>query len=206
MESEGGQGDGAKGALDADPAADGKDIEDQAKEEAMEEDDEFAESDEGEEDITFVLRDVYEMEQLLQEGKLGEENKDMEQDNEQDGAAGTDNGTEQKSGEDNEQDSKFKYSHGKQGTKYPPLPGIAGTVTPENFKDFCEQLGKRNTPFEVDLDDMAEKPWTRFNSSLDDFFNFGFNEQTWREYAARQVALRLHALEKQGEMPAVSSE
>ena len=36
----------------------------------------------------------------------------------------------------------------------------------------------------------------RQGATLDDYFNFGFNEQSWREYAAKQVALRLRSLQE----------
>lgn len=92
-------------------------------------------------------------------------------------------------------ESKFKFS-GKAGKKkMAALPGRAGLVTPDNYVAFAAELGKRNTPFEIDLDSVVDKPWARYNASLDDFFNFGFNEQKWREFAARQVALRIHAME-----------
>lgn len=67
-------------------------------------------------------------------------------------------------------------------------------ITPHNFHTFCEHIGKKHTPFEIDLVDEEinlDRPWRRPGASLDDFFNYGFNEGSWKEYAARQVALRL---------------
>lgn len=94
------------------------------------------------------------------------------------------------------EESKFKFSNAK-ANKYPALPGRAGEVTQFNYVAHANELGKRNTPFEVDLDAMTddEKPWNRYQASLDDFFNYGFNEASWRVYAARQVALRIHAID-----------
>jgi len=145
--------------------------------------------------ISFTLRNVSEMEKLMESGKP----MDV------DGLAGAGDADEEADGDEHEvpaedelpgDEPKFKYSHGK-SKKWAPLPGRAGTINEKNYVQYAVELGKRNTPFEVDLDHPEmEKPWTRYNSSLDDYFNFGLNEQTWREFAARQVALRIHHLDK----------
>lgn len=70
-------------------------------------------------------------------------------------------------------------------------------ITQQNYHSFCVQIGKKHTPFEIDLIDEelnSERPWRRPGASLDDFFNYGFNEHSWKEYAARQVALRLKVI------------
>jgi pre-mRNA 3'-end-processing factor FIP1 len=51
---------------------------------------------------------------------------------------------------------------------------------------------------EIDLDDdiltggnrAVDKPWRRPGADLTDYFNFGFNEYTWRVYCLKQRALR----------------
>ena len=40
----------------------------------------------------------------------------------------------------------------------------------------------------------GERPWRRPGASLDDFFNYGFNEHSWKEYASKQIALKLKLL------------
>mmetsp|Transcript_6904 Transcript_6904/g.7946 ORF Transcript_6904/g.7946 Transcript_6904/m.7946 type:complete len:229 (-) Transcript_6904:74-760(-) len=94
----------------------------------------------------------------------------------------------------------FRYSHGAQSrqAEEDPLMKKYG-VTTQNYPDFSAQLGRRQTPFEISLDTLEEKAWRRQGATLDDFFNFGFNEQTWREYAAKQVALRLKAMDEKTE-------
>jgi len=52
--------------------------------------------------------------------------------------------------------------------------------------------GRRKNAFEVDLDELELPKWREPGAVMSDFFNYGLNEQTWREYAARQVAVRLY--------------
>lgn len=35
---------------------------------------------------------------------------------------------------------------------------------------------------------MADKPWLKPGANLSDYFNYGFNEKTWNEYAVRKVS------------------
>uniref|UniRef100_A0A7S3LJN5 Pre-mRNA polyadenylation factor Fip1 domain-containing protein n=1 Tax=Aplanochytrium stocchinoi TaxID=215587 RepID=A0A7S3LJN5_9STRA len=90
---------------------------------------------------------------------------------------------EEEGGEDQPQ-VVFRYSHGAQTRKAEedPLMKQYG-VTTQNYTEFSCQLGRRQTPFEINLDTLEEKPWRRQGATLDDYFNFGFNEQTWKEYA-----------------------
>ena len=154
--------------------------------------------DSDEDSIVIVLRDLNELEDLIKQGKEIEKNIPDEQNEfyqeEQNNDASVSLG---------ENNPKFKYS-GQLGLlkNHLPLPGRAGQINENNFHQFVNELGKRNTPFEVDLDNMGnDKPWTnigqtKYTNSLDDYFNYGFNEVTWKQYAARQVALRIHSIEK----------
>ncbi|CAK9041191.1 Pre-mRNA polyadenylation factor fip1 [Durusdinium trenchii] len=217
LEGQGGQegsavGEGSGGAAGEGHAGDGtaapeaKKARPEVESEALEQDEVVAEEEEEEEDyddedvdgVSFVLRNTGEMEKMLTEGKaLPELNAAAAGKEEEEGAEGNEDGDKEDGEEGKEEDeaeAKFKYSHGKV-RKYAPLPGRAGEVTARNFSDYATELGKRNTPFEINLEQMVDKPWARFNASLDDFFNFGFNEETWKEYAARQVGLRIAKLE-----------
>ena len=44
--------------------------------------------------------------------------------------------------------------------------------------------------YDVDIDSLEDKPWRRPGADLSDYFNFGFNEQTWRLYVQKQKRLR----------------
>ncbi len=43
---------------------------------------------------------------------------------------------------------------------------------------------------EVNLDDFEDKPWRKPGADITDYFNYGFNEVTWRAYCAKQKLLR----------------
>lgn len=44
---------------------------------------------------------------------------------------------------------------------------------------------------EVDLDSFEEKPWRKPGADLSDYFNYGFNEETWKAYCEKQKRLQL---------------
>nr|XP_033801340.1 pre-mRNA 3'-end-processing factor FIP1 isoform X2 [Geotrypetes seraphini] len=43
---------------------------------------------------------------------------------------------------------------------------------------------------EVDLDSFEDKPWRKPGADLSDYFNYGFNEDTWKAYCEKQKKLR----------------
>ncbi|MES1918978.1 cleavage polyadenylation factor subunit fip1 [Bonamia ostreae] len=45
--------------------------------------------------------------------------------------------------------------------------------------------------YDLDIDSLSEKPWRKSGSDLSDYFNYGFNEESWRAYCARQVQMRV---------------
>ncbi|KAJ3125370.1 hypothetical protein HK098_000317 [Nowakowskiella sp. JEL0407] len=44
--------------------------------------------------------------------------------------------------------------------------------------------------FEVELDSFEDKPWRKPGADLTDYFNYGFNEDTWRAYCQKQKQAR----------------
>jgi hypothetical protein len=42
---------------------------------------------------------------------------------------------------------------------------------------------------DIDPDLLDDKPWRRPGADLSDYFNYGFNEDTWRNYCMKQKAL-----------------
>ncbi|KAI8902065.1 Fip1 motif-domain-containing protein [Globomyces pollinis-pini] len=42
----------------------------------------------------------------------------------------------------------------------------------------------------VDLDGFEDKPWRKPGADITDYFNFGFNEQSWRAYCTKQKLFR----------------
>lgn len=45
------------------------------------------------------------------------------------------------------------------------------------------------TIFEVDIDMFEEKPWKHLGIDISDFFNFGLNEESWKDYCKQLVSL-----------------
>ncbi|KAK2976655.1 hypothetical protein RJ640_009444 [Escallonia rubra] len=54
-------------------------------------------------------------------------------------------------------------------------------------------LPSHKTIFEVDIDSFEEKPWRFPSIDMTDFFNFGLNEETWKDYCKQLEQLRLEA-------------
>eukprot|EP01103_Thecamoeba_quadrilineata_P014777 TRINITY_DN448_c0_g1_i3.p1 TRINITY_DN448_c0_g1~~TRINITY_DN448_c0_g1_i3.p1 ORF type:complete len:650 (+),score=184.02 TRINITY_DN448_c0_g1_i3:23-1972(+) len=43
----------------------------------------------------------------------------------------------------------------------------------------------------LDIDTLEEKPWRKQGVEISDYFNYGFNEDTWKQYCSKQIQLRL---------------
>jgi pre-mRNA 3'-end-processing factor FIP1 len=43
---------------------------------------------------------------------------------------------------------------------------------------------------DVDLESFEDKPWRKPGADLTDYFNYGFNEQTWKAYCTKQKLFR----------------
>lgn len=40
--------------------------------------------------------------------------------------------------------------------------------------------------YDFEIDNMEEKPWEKPGADITDYFNYGFNEHTWKKYCAAQ--------------------
>jgi hypothetical protein len=45
--------------------------------------------------------------------------------------------------------------------------------------------------FEIDIDSLEDKPWRKPGVDMTDYFNYGFNEDSWKQYCQKQVQVRL---------------
>ncbi|CAJ1944800.1 unnamed protein product [Sphenostylis stenocarpa] len=54
-------------------------------------------------------------------------------------------------------------------------------------------LPSQKTIFSVDIDSFEEKPWKYPSVDVSDFFNFGLNEDTWKDYCKQLEQLRLES-------------
>jgi hypothetical protein len=67
-------------------------------------------------------------------------------------------------------------------------------VTAPAYVDDGESL------LDVDIDDLPDHPWRKAGTVLSDYFNYGFDEATWKVYCARQKSGR-EEREKERELP-----
>lgn len=60
-----------------------------------------------------------------------------------------------------------------------------------NMEEF-ESIGTINgaPAHEFSIDSLDEKPWRKPGADITDYFNYGFNEDTWRMYCERQKRMR----------------
>lgn len=58
--------------------------------------------------------------------------------------------------------------------------------------DDFETIGAINgmQAHEFNLDQLEDKPWRQPGADITDYFNYGFNEETWRAYCERQKKMR----------------
>ncbi|KAM5146728.1 uncharacterized protein ACMZJ9_013891 isoform 2-T2 [Mantella aurantiaca] len=67
----------------------------------------------------------------------------------------------------------------------------AGKLPPRGI-DFAAPGSINGVPvLEVDLDSFEEKPWRKPGADISDYFNYGFNEATWKVYCEKQRRLQL---------------
>ncbi|KAE9548621.1 hypothetical protein FO519_008166 [Halicephalobus sp. NKZ332] len=69
----------------------------------------------------------------------------------------------------------------------PPKRGFQGQKLDPNV---TPSINGKNI-FDVNPSEFDEKPWLKSGANIADYFNFGFTEETWNEYAEKQRLLRL---------------
>ncbi|XVE53676.1 hypothetical protein DITRI_Ditri03aG0021700 [Diplodiscus trichospermus] len=73
------------------------------------------------------------------------------------------------------------------------MPGWGNNMAGRGFGGGLEfTLPSHKTIFDVDIDSFEEKPWKYPGVDLSDFFNFGLNEDSWKDYCKQ---LEQHRLE-----------
>ncbi|BGP46569.1 Cleavage polyadenylation factor subunit fip1 [Rhodotorula kratochvilovae] len=63
-------------------------------------------------------------------------------------------------------------------------------ATPTFDVNAVQKDANGNDLFDVDLDAIEDKPWRRPGANMADYFNYGMNEATWKNYARKQRELR----------------
>ncbi|XP_030648901.1 pre-mRNA 3'-end-processing factor FIP1-like [Chanos chanos] len=71
--------------------------------------------------------------------------------------------------------------------------GTPGAIKSQTKGIDLESLGGYNGPpvVEVEMDLFEDKPWRKPGADLSDYFNYGFNEETWKAYCEKQRRLQL---------------
>ncbi|KAL2322126.1 hypothetical protein Fmac_026505 [Flemingia macrophylla] len=76
----------------------------------------------------------------------------------------------------------------------PGLPGWGSSGAGRGFGSGLEfTLPSHKTIFDVDIESFEEKPWKYPNVDTSDFFNFGLNEESWKDYCKQLEQLRLES-------------
>ncbi|XP_061365832.1 FIP1[V]-like protein [Gastrolobium bilobum] len=76
----------------------------------------------------------------------------------------------------------------------PGLPGWGSSAAGRGFGSGLEfTLPSHKTIFDVDVESFEEKPWKYPNVDASDFFNFGLNEDSWKDYCKQLEQLRLES-------------
>lgn len=65
-----------------------------------------------------------------------------------------------------------------------------GKFSIEEFESVGTISGQ--TAIEYNIEAIEDKPWRKPGADITDYFNYGFNEETWRAYCERQKKMRLH--------------
>lgn len=69
-------------------------------------------------------------------------------------------------------------------------PGSRPSIQQKNLVIYGVPEYEGQSIFNVDLDTIEDKPWRKPGADITDYFNFGFDEYTWRQYCYKQKLLK----------------
>ncbi|XP_022901874.1 pre-mRNA 3'-end-processing factor FIP1 isoform X2 [Onthophagus taurus] len=144
-----------------------------------------------------------------------EENPEEQQENDEENGAPEDGEIEKQPGdsdkedfdEDSDDDVNVVIGDIKTSPTYTSLNikrgGLLTTTTSDKTKqapagkfsiDEFDQPGSINgvPATDFNLDSLEDKPWRKPGADITDYFNYGFNEDTWKAYCERQKRLRMN--------------
>lgn len=84
-------------------------------------------------------------------------------------------GNRQKNGEDDDEDNDDQENQ---------------TKEQEELRDL--RFTYHRTAFDIDMDELEEQTWRLPHTDVSDYFNFGFNEATWRVRQVLTIMLRVN--------------
>ena len=99
------------------------------------------------------------------------------------------------------QSGEDKVAGGTSAVPAPPLPpGALASADPNTNKTAAEiamaddlkklRYSYTRTAFDIDVDNLESHPWRVGAADISEFFNYGFNETTWKEYCRDQLTIR----------------
>ena len=92
---------------------------------------------------------------------------------------------------------RLRAASGKQGgisaSEGRRLPKFLGPTVPVYLKNrgSVGNTGMRKTAFDIDVANLTMKGWEGIGHQLDDYFNYGLDEDTWSQWRDEQVRKRL---------------
>lgn len=84
-----------------------------------------------------------------------------------------------------------------------PPPPVPSTAPRLDLSPGAEALqlpaGSGKSIYDVDIESLDEKPWRKPGADLTDYFNYGFNEESWRAYARKKSSVVEQRIEAEKE-------
>ncbi|KAH7729392.1 pre-mRNA 3'-end-processing factor FIP1 [Aphelenchoides avenae] len=95
-------------------------------------------------------------------------------------------------GEDSSDDEEVVVKIGdiKQNVPYQKSAAAGGAGGASKVDLDGQPTHKGTMIYDLDLASMEDKPWRKPGADITDYFNYGFNEETWNYYCERQKKLR----------------
>jgi len=77
-----------------------------------------------------------------------------------------------------------------QGSTLAAGEGVTAQQAMEGLAFTLNKDKASKTVYEIDLDLLPDKPWNDPGALISDYFNYGFDEKTWRQYCQKQLQMR----------------
>lgn len=122
-----------------------------------------------------------------------EEEGDKDEDDKEDGEKGDDDSSDEDVtitiGVLKTQPDIIQASSAPHGARFQPKAAPTTGLKDEDFVSSGKVNGVPITEFT--LSEMEDKPWRKPGADISDYFNYGFNEETWFKYCERQKRMRV---------------
>jgi pre-mRNA 3'-end-processing factor FIP1 len=71
-----------------------------------------------------------------------------------------------------------------------PQPTTSTNPSAQNIQSESSLPPEDESLFSLDLNEFQDKPWRRPGADITDYFNYGFNEDSWTAYSTRQLEIK----------------